>query len=138
MAKKPSVRYWNSRKAYCCEIDGTQHILAKGPNDGPKGPTYKAAVQQFQKLISMEADKGTDDYLVSSLLNAYRAHLHKTRKSGVPGVFEIMARSFGTEYGAKKVCDLLPTDFDEWLSSQTRWNPTSQAHAATLILGARR
>src|SRR5262245_33888110 len=86
MAKKPSVRYWASRSAYCCEIDGTQHILAKGANDGPKGPTYKAAVQRFQKLIAMEADKGTDDYLVSSLLNQYRIHLHATRKSGVPGV----------------------------------------------------
>ena len=81
MAKKPSVRYWASRKAYCCEIDGTQHILAKGPNDGPKGKTYLAAVARFGKLIKMEADKGTDDYLVSSLFNQYRIHLHATRKS---------------------------------------------------------
>jgi hypothetical protein len=89
MAKKPSVRYWASRKAYCCEIDGTQHILAKGPNDGPRGKTYLAAVARFSKLVSMEADKGTDDYLVSSLLNQYRIHLHATRQSGVPGVFDI-------------------------------------------------
>ena len=69
MAKKPSVRYWDSREAYGCWIDGTQHILAKGPNDGPKGKTYLAAVARFGKLVAMEADKGTDDYLVSSLLN---------------------------------------------------------------------
>ncbi len=136
MAKKPSVRYWASRKAYCCEIDGTQHILAKGPNDGPKGPTYLAAVARFGKLIKMEADKGTDDYLVSSLLNQYRIHLHATRKSGVPGVFDIMARGFGKLFGPKRVCELKPYDFDKWLASQTQWNPTSQAHAAALILGA--
>jgi integrase len=136
MAKKPSVRYWDSREAYGCWIDGTQHILAKGPNDGPKGPTYKAAVARFQKLIAMEADKGTDEYLVSSLLNQYRVHLHATRKSGVPGVFDIMARDFGKKFGSKKVRELKPHDFDGWLASQTQWNPTSQAHAATLILGA--
>jgi integrase len=136
MAKKPSVRYWNSRKAYCCEIDGTQHILAKGPNDGPKGKTYLAAVARFGKLVSMEADKGTDDYLVSSLLNQYRIHLHATRQSGVPGVFDIMARDFGKKFGSKRVCELKPHDFDKWLAAQTQWNPTSQAHAATLILGA--
>lgn len=39
MARKPSVRYWDSRDAYCCEIAGTQHILAKGPDDAPTGPT---------------------------------------------------------------------------------------------------
>ena len=31
--KKPSVRYWDSRGGYGCWIDGTQHILAKGPDD---------------------------------------------------------------------------------------------------------
>lgn len=135
MSRKPSVRYWGSRKAYCCEIDGTQHILAKGPNDGPKGKTYLAAVKRFGKLISLEADKGSDDYLVSSLFNQYRLHL-QTRKSGVPGVFDIMARGFAVQFGKKRVNELKPYDFDTWLKAQTQWNPTSQAHAATLILGA--
>ena len=36
--------------------------------------------------------KSTDDYLVSALLNQYRSHLKATRKSGVPGVFEIVAK----------------------------------------------
>lgn len=134
--RKPSVRYWDSRGGYCCWIDDKRELLAKGPKDDPTGPTYLEALGRFRKLLAKEADKGTDDYLVSSLLNAYRAHLHKTRKSGVPGVFETMARGFGGEFGSKKVCELEPTDFDEWLGSQTQWNPTSQAHAATLILGA--
>lgn len=134
--RKPSVRYWESRGGYCCWIDGRRELLAKGPEDAPKGPTYREALTRFQKLLEQDANKGTDDYLVSSLLNQYRAHLRKTRKSGVPGVFEIMARGFGVEFGSKKVNDLVPTDFDEWLGSQTQWNPTSKAHAATLILGA--
>jgi integrase len=136
MAKKPSVRYWESRGGYGCWIDGTQHILAKGPNDGPKGPTFRAAQQQFTKLLAMEADKGSDDYLVSALFNQYRVHLHATRTSGVPGVFDIMAKGFAAKFGTKRVCELKPYDFDKWLESQTQWNPTSKAHAAALILGA--
>ena len=136
MSKKPSVRYWASRKAYCCEIRGTQHILAKGLNDASTGPTYLAALDRFKKLLALEADKGTDDYLVSSLLNQYRIHLHDTRKSGVPGVFEIMARGFGKQFGKLKVCELKPHDFDGWLKKQKQWNDTSKAHAVTLILAS--
>ena len=136
MARKPSVRYWDSRKAYCCEIAGDQHILAKGPDDAPTGATYLEALGRFRKLLSLEKDKGTDDYLVSSLFNQYRIHLHDTRKSGVPGVFDIMARGFVGEHGSKMVRELKPYDFDAWLKRQTQWNPTSKAHAVSLILGA--
>jgi hypothetical protein len=38
--KKPSVRCWDSRGAYCCWIAGEQHTLAKGPDDASTGPTY--------------------------------------------------------------------------------------------------
>lgn len=91
---KPSVRYWKSRKAYACWMGETRHFLARRPDDAPSGPTYLAALDQFRKLVSEQKDKGTDDYLLSSLLNQYRAHLQETRKSGVPGVFEIMAHGF--------------------------------------------
>lgn len=134
--KKPSVRYWASRRAYCCWIGTVQHTLSKGEDDRPSGPTYLAALDQFRKLMALETDKGTDDYLVSALLNQYRAHLHATRKSAVPGIFEVMARGFATEFGSHRVCELQPHMLETWLAKQTRWNATSKAHAGTLILGA--
>lgn len=134
--RKPSVSYWPSRKGYCCWINGERVSLAKGPDDAPTGPTYLAALDQFRKILAQDAGKGTDDYLVSALLNQYRAHLQATRKSGVPGVFEIMARGFGKKFGDKRVRELKPYDFDRWLESQTQWNPTSKAHAANLIVSA--
>ncbi|MBP3955481.1 hypothetical protein J8F10_09325 [Gemmata sp. G18] len=133
---KPSVRYWASKKAYGCWIGPTQHFLARGPEDAPSGPTYLEALDKFRKLVAKDAGKGTDDYLVSALLNQYRAHLRSTRKSGVPGVFEVMARGFATEFGAKRVNELKPYDFDQWVERQTQWNPTSKAHAVTLVLAA--
>ena len=87
---KPSVRYWKSRKAYACWIGETRHFLARGPDDSPGGPTYLAALDKFRKLIALDDKVGTDDYLVSALLNQYRAHLKATRKSGAPGVFEVI------------------------------------------------
>src|SRR5262249_12985502 len=71
-AKKPSVRYWEARGGYGCWIDGTQHILAKDPDDCPTRETYLATLDRFRKLLSLDANRGTDDYLVSSLLNQYR------------------------------------------------------------------
>jgi len=133
---KPSVRYWASRQAYGCWIGPDQHILAKGPEDAPGGPTYLAALDRFRKLVSQDAGKGTDNYLVSALLNQYRAHLKATRKRGAPGVFEVMARRFAAEFGPKKVSELKPYEFDQWLAGQATWNSTTRAHAVALILGA--
>ena len=69
-------------------------------------------------------------------MNQYRAHLKAARKSGAPGVFEVMARGFTAKFGAKRVNELKPYDFDQWVERQTQWNPTSKAHAGTLILAA--
>ncbi len=133
---KPSVRYWKSKKAYGCSIDGEQHFLARGPDDAPGGPTYLAALDRFRKLVVQDRAKGTDDYLVSALMNQYRAHLRTTRKSGAPGVFEVMARGFTAKHGKHKVRDLKPHHVEDWLAKQDNWNATTRAHAGTLILGA--
>ncbi|HEX4611672.1 MAG TPA: hypothetical protein VH092_25980, partial [Urbifossiella sp.] len=130
------MRYWKSRKAYACWIGPKRHFLSRGPDDAPSGPTYLAALDQFRKLVAMDDKAGTDDYLVSAMLNQYRAHLKATRKSGAPPVFEVMARRFALKFGKLKVGELKPYAFDQWLSGQTTWNPTTQAHAVALILGA--
>lgn len=111
-------------------------MLAKGPKDDPTGPTYLAALDRFRKLLSLEKDKGTDDYLVSALFNQYRTYLHATRKSSVPNIFEVLARGFVEEFGAKRVCELQPHMMETWLAGQHNWNNTSKAHAGALILGA--
>jgi len=87
-------------------------------------------------LVAQDDKIGTNDYLVSALLNQYRVHLKTTRKSGAPGVFEVMARRFAVTFGKKNVCELKPYDFDKWLNEQETWNATTKAHAIALILGA--
>jgi hypothetical protein len=133
---KPSVRYWKSKQAYGCSLAHEQHILARGPEDGPDGTTYLKALDHFRKLVAKDDSIGTDNYLVSSLLNQYRSHLNSTRKSGTPGVFEVMARRFTEKFGSQKVGELKPYAFDAWLNEQATWNSTTKAHAIALILGA--
>jgi hypothetical protein len=82
----------------------------------PTGPTYLAALAQFRKLLALETNRGTDDYLVSALLNQYRAHLKDMRKSAVPGIFEVMARGFGEEFGGQRVYELKPHMLKAWLA----------------------
>lgn len=134
--RKPSVNYWSARNGYYCYYQGERVCLAKGAEDAPNGQNYLAALEKFRKLLAKDEGKGTDDYQVAALLNQYRAHLKSTRKSGVPGVFEIMARGFAEEFGKLRVKELKPYDVDAWLARQDRWNSTSKAHAITLILAA--
>lgn len=53
MARRPQVRYFKSRGAYFCQLNGKQHKLATGPDDGPSGPTFAAATKAYAGLISL-------------------------------------------------------------------------------------
>ena len=134
--RKPSVRYWPTRGGYCVVLNGTQHMLAKGAEDGPTGPVYLEALDAFRKLVGMSLGKGTDTYLVSSCLNQYRQHLSRIRTSQAPSIFDSLAQGFCAEFGGKRAGDLLAGEVQEWLEKQDNWNPTSKNHAGQLILGA--
>lgn len=51
MARKPQIRYFRSRGAYYCQINGMQNHLATGPDDGPDGPTFRAAARKFASFL---------------------------------------------------------------------------------------
>ncbi len=69
MARRANVRYWESRKAYCCCFRGKQHTLAEGPDDFPNGPTYQAALRKFSEITALaDADVAKDQKLLSRRL----------------------------------------------------------------------
>ncbi len=139
MARRPKrqVTYWASKGGYGAWIGGRGVVLARGPDDAPGGPTYLAAMQEFVKLLHLETNKGTDDYLVSALFNQYRLHLAEKRESQVPVTFDSLARSFCEKYGAYRVGDLRPFHVEDWLKKMSdRWNGTSQHNAGRIVIGA--
>ena len=69
-------------------------------------------------------------------MNQYRAHLKTTRKSGAPGVFEVMARGFTAKFGSLKVRDLKPHHIVRLAGETGQLEQYQQVHVGTLILGA--
>lgn len=135
--RKPAVRYWQRKGGgYFATIRGEQVELALGPDDAPGGPTYLKALDQFAKSMALETGKGTNDYLVSALMNQYRLEIRKKKSADVVGTWEAMAASFATKHGKLPVGSLRPFHLTEWLAEQTQWNPTTQNHAGRLVLSA--
>src|SRR5262245_55656834 len=134
--RKPSVRYWPSRKGggYFATINGKQEELALGPKDDPRGPTYLAALEAFKKILALDTNKGTSKYLVSALMNQYRMD-RKSRGKELP-VWEVMCKTFAEQFGGLTVGELRPYHIGQWLASRTTWNPTTQAHGVRLVQAA--
>jgi integrase len=132
--RKRQVRYWQRKGGgYFVTINGTQHELALGPDDAPGGPTYTKAIQEYGKLLALDMNKGTDDYLVSALANAYRQWLADKHPRRLD-LFEQWGRSFVERYGHMKCRELQPYHIHEWLDSRDKWGPTSKWNAGVKVL----
>lgn len=137
MARKSQIRWWQRKGGgYFTTIAGRQCELALGPKDDPHGPTYLKALSEYRKQIELQQNIGTDDYLISSLLNQYRIHLHDTRKNSVPACFDSMVKGFSVLYGHMKVVDLRAYHVETFLKEKQEWNNSTKALIGRLILGA--
>ena len=58
MPRTPSIRYFDSRKAYDTQYQGRQWLLAAGPKDEPDGPTYRKAVEQLANGGAWKSQRG--------------------------------------------------------------------------------
>jgi integrase len=126
MARKPTVSYWSSRKAYLCWFQGKQILLASGPDDAPTGKTYLEALAEFQALLQGAERVRTNTLTVREVLEDYLAHISKTKK---PGTVEIRVRSFqpftehvhaGVKYGERGVDTLTHMDVYRFLEAMER------------------
>jgi integrase len=133
--RKPKVTYWASKGGYGFNYHGKPYLYP-GPDDYPDGPNYRRAVLAFTKLICQDTNKGSDDYLVSAALNAYRQHLKDGKKKNAPR-FEWIGASFAEKYGTLRVAELKPYHLTDWLRENSdRWGDTTRYHAGRMILGA--
>src|SRR5262245_37226400 len=129
--RKGDVKYWPSWNGYGAWIGGKQVALAYGPDDKPFGPTWQEAIKEYGKRLALETGKGTDRYLVSSLMNQYRIALAERRESQVPTTFDSLAKSFCSQYGHLEVADLRPFHVEDFLRNhrpkrKAEWNGTTK------------
>jgi integrase len=87
MARRPQIRYFDSRGAYYCQVRGRQHRLATGPDDFPNGPTYKAAAKRYGEIICLsDVDHAGDNNPVRAVFEAYVGHVSHRRREGTARV----------------------------------------------------
>src|ERR1019366_3450245 len=91
MSRKPSVSYWESRKGYMCKFKGKQHLLCSGPDDGPTGPTFLKALEEFQKMLKSEERRQAKGLTVREVLERYLKFITGKSKAGT---VEIRQRSY--------------------------------------------
>lgn len=69
-----------------CWIDGKQTLLASGPDDAPKGPTYLKALEDFQAILKNEARRKADGLTVREVLEQYLKHIGTKRSAGTVAI----------------------------------------------------
>jgi hypothetical protein len=114
MPRKPSPKYWKTRRAYYCSTtldtgQRRQHLLAAGPDDAPDGPCFLAALDEFKKLMEAgNLDTAGDDNTVRAVLDAY---LVAAETKLAPNTFEVRLRQcriFAARYGDLPVTAIKP------------------------------
>src|SRR5690242_18791753 len=100
MARKPQVRYFDSRKAYYCQIGGKQHLLHKSDVDdsAKQGPNFAAACAAYGRLMAtgspLEQAQQGDGLGFYEVVNFYSEHLKS------------MGRGEGSDYW-KRYCEMV-------------------------------
>jgi len=91
------------------KVNGTQHLLASGPEDFPSGPTYIAALDAFRKLMeSGNLDTAGDSNTVRAVLDAYLQAAETVLR---PNTFKVRlkaCRLFASRYGELQVNAVKP------------------------------
>jgi integrase len=148
MARKPSVRYWPTRNAYCCWFRGKQYVLAEGPKDEMDGPTYTAAVRKFAELVTLQgADTARDANPIRVVCETFLTRRHDDLSSASMEKYLKFLKSF-TDYvdpdGSFPVGRLTPEMVNRWLDAgrrghvrengrKNRWGETTVNIAAKVV-----
>ena len=138
MARKASVRYWPTRGGFCCHHMGRQHLLAKGPDDWPDGPTYTAALKAFSRLVLGEVEK---TLTVKELVDKHLEWLQARRKPATLRTKRARLKQFCHDLGGRAVECLRNYDLETWADRQRverKWSDSTIRTSLAAILSCLR
>src|SRR5262249_44619274 len=140
MARRASVRYYDSRGAYYTQINGAQNHLATGPNDAPDGPTYKAAVKKFSELVNNLCDASKPRaYTVGEIVVECGGHMEGKRAPATVALRRKQLRAFAAALGDRTADSLRHVDFAHFIRQRKpqgrRGGPAPQGLANNTIRG---
>ena len=143
MPRTPSIRYFDSRKAYYTQYQGRQRLLAAGPKDEPDGPTYKAAVLRFSQLMHADdVERAEDNSLVSAIIVRYYHSLERENRKNTLHLARTMLDPAIADFGYVKVKELKPINVSDWLAKmavrkssgrEKPWNSSTQNTALGVL-----
>lgn len=132
MARKASVRYWESRGGFFCWHKGKQVLLAMGPDDRFDGPTYRAAREKFKEIFFPRPEGPT----VQEVFAKYLAWVASHRKTETARCYRETCKAVMEGIGQKPVAHLLPYDVDDWCqreAAKRQWSDSTIRLNLTLI-----
>jgi integrase len=89
--RKSSVKYYPSKKGYFTIYQGQTHRLATGPDDGPCGPTFLAALTKFREIMELaHAPSAGNENTLRIIAELYLRQLARSKK---PDTVEIRQQS---------------------------------------------
>jgi integrase len=121
MPRKPTVRYFASRNAYYCQINGRQHRLASGPDDSPSGSNYHAALDAYKHLMQLgSVSTSKDRNTVRVVLETYLQHVQGKLKGSTLASRLFSFRPFCEAHGEAAVGDLTPFVIEQFIVTMRR------------------
>jgi integrase len=135
MARRNEPWYRTDRDAWCVEINGRRHTLAKGRD--AKAEAYQAFYRLMSNMGRMpehEAPAPSFGELAARYLRdmASRVKADELAPTSYDDAKRRLAR-FVAEYGDRPVDRLKPADVLDWLDRQEGWGPTSRHDAVGAI-----
>lgn len=130
MARRPEVRYWTQRGSwvdakgklrrggYWTTISGKKYLLAAGPKDEPKGPTFQAATLAFADLMNLDnATRAGDRNPCRTVLEAYMADAERRiSKARVRNLDQIFGQFCDSRLADLPAAKLTPLEVSRWLA----------------------
>jgi hypothetical protein len=136
MARKPQVRYWQSRGSYYCQVNGVQHRLASGPDDGPSGPTFLAALEGFKQLLALGAiSTARDRNTIRAVMETYMQHAEVKLQPNTLKRRLYVLTPFIDRHGDLAVGDLTPFLVDDFILSMRKPRPNPKGDVGSFAWG---
>lgn len=139
MSRKPQVRWFESRKAYYCQLNGKQYCLHKcDADDGPSGPNFQEATRAHWRLMTtgsvQEKSQQADGLEMLDVVNFYIAHLEATSTAEALRRFLFLMVPLNEKCGEIKMSEMKPYHIQQFLTEMaSKWNSNTQALALQQI-----
>lgn len=140
MARPPKPWYWTKRDAWCVDLGGKRHILARGKAG------KRAATEEFHRLMvtmgRRELSAPAHLLTVSEVFEAFLEDVLRAAERGeraqvtYDGYLRYLDPAAG-RFGALRATDLTPHAVHAWCEApDLKWGPTNRANAITAVKAA--